>query len=483
MKVSSSTEHVVLLTPPMASAKGPRNRFSKAESHARSGLVLRISALTLVAALFPALCNAADLWVDKNSLGGPCDDSRLRAQVGKSTPWCTLMAAGNNVIAGDVVRVREGEYTKLHSCGLCGDTAVLQVTVSGTDSAPIRFVAQPGESVTIKGTPDVPHGVQIVQTDGVSPRFVEVSGFKIVGFREACVSVADTSDITLRDLEVTGCTSGGIIAVRSPRVVVEGCRVHDNPMDDWTSAIAMWLGAEGSVIRGNFVWANTDEDYRETEGHGISIDTCGDNGDVLIENNVIWHNEGWCIVVYESNGAIVRNNTCWQNGLGRPGAGEISIRGTDASIHNNIMVSRIDAVGIQIVDTEPPSIDFSTISSDFNIVWSPYHDLVFRWPSWATGTLAEYRLQNPGGWGVHSMQVDPAIIDPDHAVFRTAKGSPSIDSGDPNNSPPNDVAGFPRPLDDDGDGVAIVDRGAFEYGGIFIDGFESGSPDSWSKSF
>ena len=40
-------------------------------------------------------------------------------------------------------------------------------------------------------------------------------------------------------------------------------------------------------------------------------------GGAVIENNVIWDNEGWCMAIYHSDGATIRNNTCWQNGLGR----------------------------------------------------------------------------------------------------------------------------------------------------------------------
>ena len=153
---------------------------------------------------------------------------------------------------------------------------------------------------------------------------------------------------------MTACAGGAIELHRSARVTVEDCRVHHNPLGGWTSAIDLYLCEDGNVVRGNFVWANTDTDPRESEGHGLTMDYCEELGGALIESNVIWDNEGWCMAIYHSDGATIRNNTCWQNGLGRPGTGELSLLGEDAAIHNNILVSRDGATALNIRDTSPP---------------------------------------------------------------------------------------------------------------------------------
>ena len=49
------------------------------------------------------------MWVDRNSLGGPCNDSRSRVQVSAATPWCTLGKAGVNAQPGDVVYGMDGQ--------------------------------------------------------------------------------------------------------------------------------------------------------------------------------------------------------------------------------------------------------------------------------------------------------------------------------------------------------------------------------------
>jgi len=452
-----------------------------ARSAARWGWVgAVIASMSLVA-------GAADLWVDRNSLGGGCDDARDRAQVSETTPWCTLGTAGNAVLPGDIVHVRAGDYTEIQSCGVCNDNSVLQVVVSGAAAERIRFEAEPGELVRITGAGGAFHGVQIIETyDGsVVPRFIEVVGFEVRDFPGNCIAVKDTSDVLLSGLEVTACAGGAVELHRSARVTVNGCRVHHNPLGGWTSAIDLYLCEDGNVVRGNFVWANTDTDPRESEGHGLTMDYCEGLGGAVIENNVIWDNEGWCMAIYHSDGATIRNNICWQNGLGRADTGELSLLGEDAALHNNILVSRDGAKALNIRDTSPQSLDLSTISSDFNIVWSPYHQNVVGWPLWNVGTLADYQAANPQGWDGASFQLDPMLVDPAAMGFQPQPASPAVDSGDGTHASAIDVTGVVRPVDGDGDGVTEVDRGAYEVvpaATIFADDFESGDTGAWAAT-
>lgn len=64
--------------------------------------------------------------------------------------------------------------------------------------------------------------------------------------------------------------------------------------------------------------------------------------------------------------------------------------------------------------------------------------------------------------------------------------SPAIDAGINTGSPTHDQRGFIRLVDGDGDGIVVVDAGAYEYGSlpvwIFGDGFESGDPTRWSSA-
>src|SRR5688500_1660733 len=53
-----------------------------------------------------------------------------------AAPWRTLQHAANRVRAGDVITVRAGLYDGF------------QLTTDGTEAAPIRFLAEPGVTIT-----------------------------------------------------------------------------------------------------------------------------------------------------------------------------------------------------------------------------------------------------------------------------------------------------------------------------------------------
>ena len=428
-----------------------------------------LACLALGGTLCATHARALELWVDHDSMGGPCDDARDRTTVAQQTPWCTLAAAGVAVQAGDTVHVRQGTYSEVQTCVACNDNSVLQLVSSGLQDAPIRFVAEPGEVVRLTADGGAVHGLQIQPTwdNSVVPRFVEIAGFDISGFANDCVKVANTSDVRLWGLEVHHCNGGAIELHGSSRIVLEHSAVHDNPTHESTSAVDLYLCLDGNVVRGNFIWANTDEDAADTEGHGITMDTCEDAGGALIENNVIWDNEGWGISIYQSDGSVIRNNTCWQNGR-RAGAGELSVLGDHHAIHNNILVPRAGELSLNIRERPDYPVDFNTITEDFDILWAPTHQDVAAWVDGTRGTVADYQAGNPAGWGANTLGVDPMLvapgIDPASANFGLQQGSPAIDSGDDTNAAATDVLGATRPFDGDGDSVAHVDRGAYEYG-------------------
>ena len=73
--------------------------------------------------------------------------SDSNAGTSSSAPLATLQDAANLVKAGDTVLVMNGTYT---SPG--GGTDVLDITTSGTASAPITFQAAPGQTPVINSS-------------------------------------------------------------------------------------------------------------------------------------------------------------------------------------------------------------------------------------------------------------------------------------------------------------------------------------------
>jgi hypothetical protein len=429
-------------------------------THEFKPIFRHLNFLVLLAFLCVGLsaAEAKELWVDTLSLGGGCSDARTREEVGATTPWCSLDPAGDQAIAGDVVTVRKGTYSKVQNCRSCNDNSVLQVVNSGTSTAWIRFRAFPEEKVVISGGGGAYHGIQIIRTyDGRVPSYVSVQGFEVNGFQGNCIYVRQTADVTLAGLDIRGCSRGAVELHETARVTLEDSRIHDNGLTGWTSAVDLYLCRQGNVVRRNRIWANTDLDSRESEGHGVIMDYCENNGSAIIESNAIWQNEGWCITTVHSNNGVIRNNTCWMNGKGRSTTGEISIRdGTNHSVHNNILKPRSGRLAINVKS--------------------------------GTQALAEYNLAN-GDWVLGRpdyldfINEDPMLVDPDAGDFHLKAGSPAIDSGDNSNAASTDADGNARPQDGSGLGYAMVDLGAYEYvqngtGGGSTGGGDTGGGDT-----
>ena len=79
-----------------------------------------------------------------------------------------------------------------------------------------------------------------------------------------------------------------------------------------------------------------------------------------------------------------------------------------------------------------------------------------------TADVAGYRSKNRWGWGASALGLDPRLIYASAAEFRPATDSPAVDSGDNAHAPALDISGVERPADGNGDGRAVVDRGAHE---------------------
>ncbi len=432
---------------------------SSGRSAPRSGRIRRCILALVAVVLSGATVAANDLWVDRNSYGGQCSDGRSRQDVSVTAPWCTIGVAGNRVQPGDVVYVREGLYTEiLTDHPQAWNAAVLQVVISGTQQAPILWKAFPGETVTLGSGGGAEHGILAAAGTGFTPRHVVVEGFVVEGFPEVGVMITGASDITLRKLDVSGCRWGAIGSIQSNSVTIESSSIHDNALEGWTSAISLWECTGENILRGNFIWANTDEDWRESEGHGIILDYCESTASALVENNVISDNEGWCINVFFSSNATVRNNTCYRNSRERyDGTGEILAVGNEIAVHNNILVARYGTQAFQMWDGGNPD----TIVSDFNIFWSPETAKTARHSSEFRG-ITLYANEKYG-LDENTIEEDPKLLAPSFGDFRLSSESPAIDSATDSMSPAFDSVGQSRPLDGDRDGRATSDRGAYEY--------------------
>jgi hypothetical protein len=69
--------------------------------------------------------------------------------------------------------------------------------------------------------------------------------------------------------------------------------------------------------------------------------------------------------------------------------------------------------------------------------------------------------------GPGNLSSNPKFLDPASRDYRLRGTSPAVDAGTNTGAPTTDLRGVARPLDGNGDGVAVTDMGAYEFGKIF----------------
>lgn len=263
------------------------------------------------------------------------------AGTSSTAPLGSLQSGANKAVAGDTVIVLNGTYT-----GSPGGF-VLNITHSGTASAPITFSAMPGVIINSSGTWA---GIDI------SGSYIDVKGFEIVGDARSITlaqaqaqngsrsnpvyngdgisieqgSGGTPSHVTVENNIVHDEPAGGIVAFGGDYVSVLNNTVYGNA--NWSPGaysgitVGFLTAADSSTGYHNFISGNVSHDNVEyipfnqtgtiTDGEGIILDSLnnsGYTGRTLISNNTTFNNGGSGIEAYNSNHVDLTGNASYNN--------------------------------------------------------------------------------------------------------------------------------------------------------------------------
>ena len=245
---------------------------------------------------------------------------------------------------GDKVEVMNGTYT----APFYGDA--LDITTSGTASAPITFEAAPGATPVI----DSSGGWNAIK---VTASYITIKGFTVVGdaakytLSSALAGYSTGSSqldgngivvvsssgvplpnhVTIENNTVYNEPGGGIDTGGSDYVQILNNVVHNN--GNWsafgcsgisitTSQNLDLVGGPHIIVSGNLVYDNaqlvpTDGAGAILDGEGIILDTNPNyTNEILVENNTVYDNGSSGVTSFLTNGAVITGNTVFGNDTG-----------------------------------------------------------------------------------------------------------------------------------------------------------------------
>jgi hypothetical protein len=205
-----------------------------------------------------------------------------------------------------------------------------------------------------------------------------------------------------------------------------------------------------------------------SEGGGIQVLGYPAPVTLTLQNVILQDNEavnGGGISA-EGSATVRLINVLVANNRAQNGCGGVYLAGANGNVRGIIKNSTITANAASFLAGGVCASNGAGLNLVNSIVWNnslaeiaqPQGGIV----SVSYSDVGERTYSGPG-----NISASPRFVDPWNRDYRIGSTSPAIDAGTNTGAPRTDIRGITRPLDGNGDGTAITDMGAYEFGKIF----------------